>query len=148
MKTIGCAGLFKRCARTGGVLLIAVALPAVSGGCLEDDADDCVCSLEFRIIQVRVVDESGKPVPGVDVVATLVRTGEVLPKKFDIELPEGSYVVVTDGDTGKIRPGLGDEVRVAGSVDDRYFGTGYWITVDDCRCHVSKAAGPDQVVIR
>jgi len=99
------------------------------------------------MIQMQVVDAQGDAEPGVDVAITLVRTGTPLPYG-DSGLEHGLFTIVTDHDTNKIREGDGDRIHVTGAKDTRSFSAEFRITVDECRCHVHKASGPDSVVIR
>ena len=96
---------------------------------------------------MTVVDTAGAPITNASVVATLQRTGEVLNPTGLMMLTAGTHVIVDDGARDRLRP-QGDSVHVTGRVDAGPVTTAmYFITVPG-GCHVTKASGPDTLVVR
>jgi hypothetical protein len=132
-------------------LLTLSALILAAPGCstVSEGAGDCVCTMEFRTVQVRVVDAAGQPVGDLDVTVTNQRSGETLDVQQEAAGPPaaGTYTVVTDGNV--------DDVSVEG--DDLLFrATGHGRTAeatfvvgrDACACHIDRREGPEQIVAR
>ena len=131
-------------------LLACVSLLALSGssaGCMiPAGGNDCVCTLEYRYITVKVVDGAGAPVNGLAPTLTLVRTGQVFtPKGNNFG---NTYVVLTDGDAGLIRPD-GDVIHFAASNSAGSVQADFTIGLTTpCDCHVLRMSGPEQIVLQ
>ena len=114
---------------------------------------DCVCTFELVGISVRVVDEAGHPVEGLESRVTVLRTGERIPVDtvrwgggYD-----GWYPVISDRDSRYVNEG-GEGLRFTAwdPRNRRRFVTGDF-EIDfagRCHCHVRKVSGPDSLVIR
>lgn len=127
-------------------LAALLALPSPSGACAANPTQ-CICTQEFRVYGLTVIDEAQRPVSDVSIEVRVVRTRQRLESTYE-ELPTpGTYWIVDDGMRERFRPG-GDEVRVTGSKGSLGFEATFEFAVDDCYCHVQKLAGPDTVVIR
>jgi hypothetical protein len=111
--------------------------------CSSED-EPCLCTEEFRMIAVTVVDGGGAPVDGATVAVMREINGDALPFGAPGHMP-GMYVVYDDSRTASTRPG--ESIRVTGSKDALTFDGVIQVTVDlPCRCHISKAGGPDTLV--
>lgn len=94
-----------------------------------------------------VLDPAGSPVQGLSPTITLVRTGQqITPAEQSFG---GRYPIVSDNQRGMIRPG-GDTVRfqVTGPQGSGTASLVFDVTNGECRCHVTKVAGPDTLVLR
>ena len=106
-----------------------------------------VCTDEYVVLDVEVVDDIGRPIPGLTASSVNERTGETLgevPTGYsDDPTVPGRYVLATDSDMPRLRLD-GDPVRFTAS------GAGVTasatFTVANDGCHVRVEAGPDQVV--
>ncbi|MEO8635747.1 MAG: hypothetical protein ABI587_10770 [Gemmatimonadales bacterium] len=122
--------------RIAGTLLLPIALLA---GC---DGIATVCTSEFAVVTVTVVDTLGAPVTDATVTSTLLRTGAILSPTSLALLTAGTYIIVDDGAREPLR-NAGDSVGVTARR-----GTGpslpatYVIDVPG-GCHVHKLSGPD-----
>ena len=132
-----------------GVLPLALVL----GGCSlirsNDGGDECVCTLEFRTVTVRVVDAAGQPVPGLDVTVTNERTGAVLDVDQANVAPneQGVYAVVTDGEVNDVSE-AGDPLRFRAEGGGRTAEATFVVGRDACACHIDKRSGPEEVTAR
>lgn len=116
-------------------------------GC-DEEYPDCVCTEEFRMYFVTVVDTLGNPV---DSLLTTIINDSGKEYGFDGYTPPpfmpGVYFVMTDGyqndfglSPGKIFfKGVKINLEVLGE---------YLFNTDECRCHVYKIAGPDTLVLK
>ncbi len=133
-----------RCRATGGWiawgLLLAAAVASCSGS---EPATPCLCTLEFRIFRVTVVDAGGEPAEGVSISVRRVSDGAVLTENSFLGLP-GVYVILTDGNIDDVSED-GTTVEVVGTLEDMGFRAEYVFDRDACRCHVNKLSGPDTV---
>jgi len=129
-------------------ILLIVSIPLILWKQCSDDPDDCMCTEEFRMYLVVVVDTLGNPV---DSLQTTIKNergkeydfGEFEPPPF---MP-GAYFVMTDGyqddfglSPGKIFfKGVKNNLEVTGE---------YLFNTDKCRCHVYKVSGPDTLILK
>jgi hypothetical protein len=107
----------------------------------------CACTMEFRLLTVRVADASGAPVRDANIVVRREKTGDVVVRSgppasgddyflFDDNSmpatePDGDWFVIeatSGGKSGSIRQRLG--------------------RTQPCSCHVERKEGPGTVVIR
>jgi len=123
-----------------GMVLLALA------ACVDDPASQCVCTEEFRVFSVAVLDDASQPVPDAQLTITNLRTGRVLTSGWLGQLAPGSYVVADDGMLDEFS-GEGDMVRVEGQASAGSFTADFVFAPDACGCHLQRVAGPDTVVI-
>ena len=133
-------------------LLVSFLLLAGSGalaatGCAVDTpAGQCVCTEEFRLHSVLVLDDAFQPVPDADVTVTNRRTGERLESGWLGQLASGYYVVADDGMLRSFSAG-GDSVRLDGTANAGSFSADFVFRPDPCACHLLRVAGPDTIVV-
>jgi hypothetical protein len=133
-------------------LALLVALPAVGGCSLtrpNDGPGDCICTMEFRTIGVRVVDAAGQPVTGLAVTVTNERTGAVVEVDQDAAGPPaaGSYVVISDAQVQAVSE-AGDRLTFRATGGGRVAEATFVVSRDACSCHIEKESGPDEIVAR
>ena len=127
------------------VLLAAV---ASTGQACTDPVQQCVCTEDFRVYPVTVVDIAGQPVSDVALIRTHVLTGTVLEPTWLGMLASGIYIVADDG-LIDLFSSEGDVVRVTGGNGSASFQADFVFAVPDpCRCHVEQRAGLDTVVVQ
>lgn len=125
---------------------LIIAAGGIAVGC-DDVTEDCACTLEFRSFTLTVLDPDSLPADSVDLRVASTRTGGVFDiRQIDLNLPVGTYVIFDDSFVQDIPTG-GEPVRVTGSKDNLSFSADFIFDTDVCRCHVSKIAGPDSVVL-
>jgi hypothetical protein len=123
-----------------GIVLLALA------ACADDPASQCVCTEEFRVFSVAVLDDASQPVSDAQLTVTNLRTGRDLTSGWLGQLVPGSYVIADDGMLDEFSSD-GDPVRVTGQAAAGSFTTVFVFAPDACRCHLQRVAGPDTVVI-
>lgn len=129
------------------VLAIGLAVAAAAGPACTDSPGPCICTEEYRLFTVTVLDDAGRAVPDAAITRTNLRTGEVLEPLWLGMLVPGSYVVAEDGFLSRFSED-GDPLRVVGQSSAGDFDVTYtFATPGPCRCHVVRLAGPDTVVI-
>jgi hypothetical protein len=129
-------------------VLLIVSIPLILWNHCSDESNDCICTEEFRMYLVVVVDSLGFPV---DSLQTTIKNEQGKEYAFSEPgappYPQGAYFVMTDGyrDDFNTRPekiffsGIKNELEVIGE---------YLFNTDICRCHIYKVAGPDTLVLK
>ena len=129
------------------ILLIVSILLILWNQCSEE-SNDCICTEEFRMYLVVVVDTLGIPV---DSLQTTIRNEQG--KNYTFSEPgappylQGSYFVMTDGyqDDFGTKP---EKIFFGGTKNNLEVFGEYLFHTDECRCHVYKVAGPDTLVLK
>lgn len=128
---------------------ILVKLTGCSTGPMENAENlDCVCSLELRMITVRVENSAGEPVSGIKIESQPQFTGNTvdIPTGLHPNVP-GEYVIYSDSYLGDTSSG-GDTILVRGySSGNLLFEEKFVIGLDPCGCHVEKLSGPDVITV-
>lgn len=112
-----------------------------------DEEPDCVCSLEFRMYLVTVIDSLGNPV---DSLQTTVTNSTGKEFNFDELTPPpnmpGVYFVMTDGYQNEFttKP---EKILFKGTKGGKEVAGEFYFNTDDCYCHVYKIAGPDTLIL-
>jgi hypothetical protein len=129
------------------VPLAALALAAASAPGCDDPSAACACTEEFRVYIVTVLDDASQPQNNVALTRTNLRTGRVLEPGWLALLAPGVYDVADDGMRDEFSSD-GDTVRVTGTQGGASFTADFvFATPEPCRCHVTRIAGPDTVII-
>ncbi len=138
-------------------LLLALPLALLAGGCSlvrshngePEGSGDCMCTMEYRTIGVRVVDAAGQPVTGLAVTVTNTRTGDVLDVDQSNAAPgtTGAYVVLTDSQVQAVSE-AGDTLRFHATGGGRTADAEFVVYRDACACHINKRSGPEQITAR
>lgn len=129
------------------LVLIFLAIQFLNN-CDDNDPPNCICSEEFRMYFVTVIDSLGNPVDSLQAIVTNDKGKEY---NFDGFLPppylQGAYLVMTDGyqTDFSVRPG---KIFFVGTKNDLEISGEYLFNTDECRCHVYKVAGPDTLILR
>lgn len=106
-----------------------------------------ICTLEYVVLDVEVVDSLGRPVPGMTTSSVNERTGEALAQNeslaSELRLDPGRYILASDSDAERVRVD-GDPVRFTAS-GGGLSATAEFVLSND-GCHIRKETGPDRVV--
>jgi len=113
-----------------------------------NEQPDCVCSAEFRMYLVTVIDTLGNPVDSLQTEITNSRGKEFV---FDkLEPPpqlQGAYYVMTDGYQKDFSTNP-EKIIFKGSKNDLDITAEYFFNSDECGCHVYKVSGPDTLILK
>jgi hypothetical protein len=127
-------------------ILIATGVSAGLSGCGSDKL--VACAEDIETITATVVNQVGQPLAGLEVTATVRRTGTVLTLTQSPvqELPSagGSVMVFSDEFQRNIRPG-GEDVSVVVTAGG-HSGSGLF-RFGSNGCHVQKLSGPDSLTV-
>jgi hypothetical protein len=120
----------------------------VSGltGCSSSE-EPVICAQNLQAVTATIVNLVGRPLDGIQVTDTVLRTGAVLlvvDQTGSLPVSGGAIPVFTNAFLRDVRP-EGDEVVVVVSAGG-HFGTGLFRFVPK-RCEVQKLAGPDTLTI-
>ena len=113
------------------------------------DAGDCVCTMEFRMVQVRVVDSGGQPAAGLATVVRNVSTGRTVDVSQDAggTLAPGTYTVVSDSNVEDVTE-AGDRLTFRATGGGRTAEGIFVVGRDACSCHIDRREGPEEIVAR
>jgi hypothetical protein len=129
---------------------IAIGLIAALAGasaCADGPAAQCqVCTEEFRVFTLAVLDDAAQPVPDGNLTVTNLRSGRTLVSGWLGQVAPGFYIIVDDGMLREFSS-QGDAVRVEGRTQAGSFTADFVFAPDACRCHMQRIAGPDTVMI-
>jgi hypothetical protein len=107
----------------------------------------CVCTDEFKSIQLSVLNPAGQPEPGVQVQTTVVRTGTVIHPDQSYN-STGDYTILDDSYVNLLQL-RGDKLHVVGSKGGLSFTAEFVARPDGpCRCHIEKVSGPTVVTLQ
>lgn len=126
------------------ICLLALAISSIITSCY-DDSDDCICTMEFRIITVVVVDQFNNPVKEL---LTIIRDDKN--KIYNVQMEtlfDGHYPVMSDKYTNEFTP-VPRRILFYGQSDSLEVNGEYMINADNCKCHINKVSGPDTLVLR
>ena len=120
----------------------SIALGITAVAC--DEGAGPICTLEFLVFGVYVVDGAGTTLPGLDYTVTISNLGhEVQVDSTIAPAADGWYPLVTDSE-GALLGQTGSLVRYEGT-NGTLTATGDFLFVAGV-CHVEKLSGPDTLV--
>ena len=124
--------------------ILYITLLLFLASCNSDDCNNAVCTDDFRLVAVSVVDQNNMNVE-LDSTRSTVDNGTILVIENIEPGFEDSYIVVDDSHMDDL-PGSNNIVTFNGwkngiEVVDQEF-----VITRDC-CHIGKGEGPDQIVI-
>src|ERR1035437_3291352 len=88
----------------GSKLPIIILLSILVSSCATSDTNDCVCTMEYRSIQVYIVDKKNHPVDSVAATITKVSNGKMYYWDLQDINHLGLYYVMTDSYTRDFSP--------------------------------------------
>lgn len=125
--------------------LSLIAITMILMGCSKDD-DDCsgnlVCTTEFRIISVEVLDSDGNPVIFDEFTVTNLQTTEVI--ELDWE-PGDHYPIAYDSMRSEL-PADGHQFEIVGFIDGQEVFRQIYLVGQDC-CHITLLEGDTTIQI-
>jgi len=113
-----------------------------------DEQPDCLCTTEFRMYFVAVIDTLGNPV---DSLQTKITNSKGKEFAFDNHYPppnmSGIYFIMSDGYQYDFttRP---EKILFRGNKNSLGVTAEFFFNTDKCRCHVHKVSGPDTLVLK
>lgn len=129
-------------------ILVIASIPLILWKQCSDEPNDCICTEEFRMYLVVVVDTLGNPV---DSLQTTIKNEQGKDYAFgEFEPPPylmGAYFVMTDGYESDFRSGS-KKIFFKGTKEEKEAAGEYEFKTDKCLCHVYKVAGPDTLVLK
>ena len=106
--------------------------------------ENCICTDQFVIITVVVLDQNNSFVPGL-AVTVKDESGKIYDvSKYQYPFP-GIYNVMTDEYVRNFST-LPRRIIFTGESDSLIVNGSFFINTDECRCHVNKVSGPDTLV--
>ena len=112
-------------------------------GC--DPSAPAVCTEEFRSYVVRVVDDAGEPVPGLETRSVVEETGTVLDVPDGPAFAPDTYYVATDANRDAIGP---DETGIRFEAEGGGLAASATFVFRDDGCHVRQVSGPEEIAAR
>jgi hypothetical protein len=109
------------------------------------ETEDCICTQEFRLIRVLVVDESGSPVEGLN--STITNLEGKFYNMEDVYSSSGYYAVMSDEYVHDFS-NAARKIFFTASSDSGIANGEFLINTDRCQCHVQKVSGPDTLLLR
>ena len=129
-------------------ILVIASIPLILWKQCSDEPNDCICTEEFRMYFVVVVDTLGNPV---DSLQTTIKNEQGKEYDFgEFEPPPylmGAYFVMTDGYQNDFSHGAG-KIFFKGAKNNLEVTGEYLFNTDKCLCHVYKVVGPDTLVLK
>ena len=129
-------------------ILLITSLPLILWNQCSDEPNDCVCTEEFRMYLVTVIDTLGNPV---DSLLTTITNDRGKEYNFEGYTPppfiQGAYFVMTDGYQDDFGRGAG-KIFFKGAKNNLEVTGKYLFNTDKCRCHVYKVSGPDTLILK
>lgn len=110
-----------------------------------------VCTAQFVVHQVTVLNAEGQPADSVDISITDQNTGEAFnpceSEAFDCAAEgfEGHYTLIHDGYFEESEEGREFRLRATGQKDQARFEADFTFRNDGC--HIQKVSGPDSVTL-
>jgi len=109
--------------------------------------EDMACTMEFRTVTVKFIDDSGNPLVVKDYSAVNKRTGRSMTQTSNMG-GQGIYVVASDSDLTELSE-KGDIVLVSATnpKNNSKVSAEFVISGGLCICHVGKISGPETIKI-
>lgn len=108
--------------------------------------EDLICTMEFRMVQVKFIDASGNPVIVKDFSSIIKRTNNPVMKNND---PAGSgvYTVASDADLKQLSE-KGDIIMVSAThpQTNKKIEAEFVVSGGLCACHINKISGPAEIL--
>lgn len=118
-------------------LLFGITLILTSCGKDDDNCSgDLVCTTEFRIIAVEVVDADGNPVIFDEYKVTNLQTNEVI----ELAWETGDHYPIADDSMRSDLPTDGHQIELVGHIDGQEVLRETYLVGQDC-CHIRLLAG-------
>lgn len=127
-------------------LLISFGMFAIVA-CNKDDFN-CVCTTEFAMITILVVDSLDNPVDSLNINIEDEFGREIKPIYKQLDFFPGRYVVIDDSYVNYLST---NPMLIRFSAADsigRSAQALIYVNTDDCYCHVNKIAGADKITLK
>lgn len=127
------------------ILILLVYFLIIS--CSKDNLN-CVCTEEFSMITISVVDSTDNPVDSLNVFIEDEFGRQINPLYKQLEFVPGRYVVIDDSYTNYLSTNPLLLRFTASDSLGRLAQAFIVVNTDECRCHVNKISGVDKTVLR
>lgn len=108
--------------------------------------DDCICSTEFRMYSLTILDTNNSPIDSVNITVRNKLSNQI----YDLSdynydfLPMGEYIIFHDGFKNDLTM-VTQIIVVVSEIDSITKQTEFGFNTDECKCHVQKIFGPDSI---
>ena len=123
-------------------LPIIILLSILVSSCAAFDTNDCICTMEYRSIQVCIVDQKNHPVDSVAATITMVGNGKIYYWDLQDINHVGLYYIMTDSYTRDFST-TPDTLKLLAEKREAKTSAIFLISTDECHCHIQKNSGPD-----
>lgn len=119
-------------------------IAAVVAGC---ESTGVVCTEEFRVATVVLIDATSAPVTDAVVTTTLVRTGQIVLLTSIIDFISGTYPVLDDGAVPLFHNRMAEDFRLTVTRPGQTPVTAMYRFTVPGGCHIEKVSGADTLSI-
>lgn len=125
------------------VLLLTLLISCIS---CDKIYKDCLCTEEFRMYSLTILDNNNTPIDSVNITVTNKLSNQVYDlSDYDYDfLPKGEYIIFHDGFKRDLSTVI-EVIVVESEIDSTTVQTELGFNTDECNCHVQKAFGPDSI---
>jgi hypothetical protein len=113
--------------------------------------ENTICTMEFKMIQVKFNDASGNPLAVKDFTSINKRTGESTMQNNEPTTVNnrGIYTVASDADVKKLSE-AGDIITISATHpgSNKKTDTKFVVAGGACACHINKISGPAEVTLQ
>ena len=102
-----------------------------------------ICTQEFRVATVTVVDAQSAPITNATVTTTLKRTGQVVPITSFMDFVPGTYPVLDDGAVPLLRSRKQEDFNLTVTRPGQAPVTAMYRFEAQGGCHIEKVSGAD-----
>lgn len=127
------------------ITMLTIGVLVLLNSCSSVD-NSCICTLEFRMYTVLVIDKANQPVDSLNIEIKNAATGRVYLFLEKIYLGKGVYQVMNDNYTKEFSQ-WPEKILFKGTKNGGVVESDYYFNTDECKCHVHKISGKDTLVI-
>lgn len=109
----------------------------------DDNCDDKICTLEFKIITVEITDKDKNPVVLDSLAVINLENGENITTSYDFQKEKGIYPMLTDG---QVKPNINSELFFNGFINSKEVVSQTFVATSDC-CHIKLVSGNRELQI-
>ena len=126
-------------------LFLSLALLIFSCNNEGTDCENTICTTDFRVVSVKIVDQSGASVELTRSEVADADGNVFIRDMSDVDRTELFYLIASDGNQGDLKLGE-NTVTFRGWIDDELVVEQEYVIGLDC-CHISKVSGPEEISI-
>lgn len=113
--------------------------------CKDNSQPDCICTLEFRMITVEVIDLLNRPLTDLQTKTIIARGKTVDPLYKKLDFQPNVYVIADDSNVHLFSTA---PTQVTFIINDSIKSKSYdfALNTDECKCHIYKVSGPAKII--